>query len=86
MPSPNLDKIKTIVIVMMENRSFDHALGYRVSFLLFCPSVGILLTQSPPQAKKGVQGEKAQRFSPCCKGSIEGKLTPRGGRLAARRQ
>src|SRR5258708_7185098 len=28
MPSPDLDKIKTIVIVMMENRSFDHALGY----------------------------------------------------------
>lgn len=26
---PALDKIKTIVIVMMENRSFDHMLGYR---------------------------------------------------------
>lgn len=25
----NLDKIKTIVLVMMENRSFDHMLGYR---------------------------------------------------------
>lgn len=28
MPSPNLDLIKTVVVVMMENRSFDHALGY----------------------------------------------------------
>jgi phospholipase C len=28
MPAPNLDQIKTIVIVMMENRSFDHMLGY----------------------------------------------------------
>ena len=26
---PELDKIKTIVVVMMENRSFDHMLGYR---------------------------------------------------------
>ena len=26
---PDLDKIKTIVVVMMENRSFDHMLGYR---------------------------------------------------------
>jgi phospholipase C len=25
----DLDKIKTIVVVMMENRSFDHLLGYR---------------------------------------------------------
>src|SRR5258708_707552 len=25
---PNLDEIKTIIIVMMENRSFDHMLGY----------------------------------------------------------
>ena len=25
---PNLDKIKTIVVVMMENRSFGHMLGY----------------------------------------------------------
>ena len=28
MPSPNLNLIKTIVVVMMENRSFDHLLGY----------------------------------------------------------
>src|SRR5882724_237891 len=28
MPKPNLDLIKTIVVVMMENRSFDHLLGY----------------------------------------------------------
>jgi phospholipase C len=28
MPSPNLDQITTIVVVMMENRSFDHLLGY----------------------------------------------------------
>ncbi|MFZ3376313.1 MAG: alkaline phosphatase family protein [Chthoniobacterales bacterium] len=28
MPTPNLDLIKTIVVVMMENRSFDHMLGY----------------------------------------------------------
>ena len=28
MPAPKLDQIKTIVIVMMENRSFDHMLGY----------------------------------------------------------
>lgn len=28
MASPRLDLIKTIVVVMMENRSFDHALGY----------------------------------------------------------
>ena len=28
MPTPNLDQIKTIVVVMMENRSFDHLLGY----------------------------------------------------------
>ena len=28
MPSPNLDLITTIVVVMMENRSFDHMLGY----------------------------------------------------------
>ena len=28
MASPNLDLIKTIVVVMMENRSFDHMLGY----------------------------------------------------------
>jgi len=27
--SPDLTKIKHIVVVMMENRSFDHALGYR---------------------------------------------------------
>jgi phospholipase C len=27
MPS-NLEKIKTIIIVMLENRSFDHMLGY----------------------------------------------------------
>jgi phospholipase C len=26
---PDLDKIKTIIVVMMENRSFDHLLGYR---------------------------------------------------------
>ena len=26
---PDLDKIRTIVVVMMENRSFDHMLGYR---------------------------------------------------------
>ncbi len=25
---PDLDPIKTIVILMMENRSFDHMLGY----------------------------------------------------------
>ena len=25
---PELNKIKNIVVVMMENRSFDHALGY----------------------------------------------------------
>src|SRR5206468_3689704 len=31
---PNLDKIKTIVVVMMENRSFDHMLGY-LSLALF---------------------------------------------------
>ena len=30
MPFPNLVKIKTIVIVMMENRSFDHALGISI--------------------------------------------------------
>ncbi|MDB6019251.1 MAG: Phospholipase [Pedosphaera sp.] len=28
MTNPNLNQIKTIVIVMMENRSFDHMLGY----------------------------------------------------------
>ena len=28
MAAPNLDQIKTIVVVMMENRSFDHMLGY----------------------------------------------------------
>jgi phospholipase C len=28
MPTPKLDLIKTIVVVMMENRSFDHMLGY----------------------------------------------------------
>src|SRR5438105_4076455 len=28
MPTPSLDLIKTIVVVMMENRSFDHMLGY----------------------------------------------------------
>jgi len=28
MPGPNLNLIKTIVVVMMENRSFDHLLGY----------------------------------------------------------
>ena len=28
MPAPALDQIKTIVVVMMENRSFDHMLGY----------------------------------------------------------
>ena len=28
MAKPNLDLIKTIVVVMMENRSFDHLLGY----------------------------------------------------------
>src|SRR5260370_42396922 len=28
MPSPSLDLITTIVVVMMENRSFDHMLGY----------------------------------------------------------
>jgi phospholipase C len=29
MPAPPLSAIKTIVIVMLENRSFDHMLGYR---------------------------------------------------------
>ncbi|HEY0455850.1 MAG TPA: alkaline phosphatase family protein [Verrucomicrobiae bacterium] len=29
MPPTSLDKVKTIVVVMMENRSFDHILGYR---------------------------------------------------------
>jgi phospholipase C len=28
MADPNLEQIKTVVIVMMENRSFDHMLGY----------------------------------------------------------
>ncbi len=28
MANPNLDKIKHIVVIMMENRSFDHMLGY----------------------------------------------------------
>src|ERR1700704_1454477 len=28
MPSPNLDLIKRVVVVMLENRSFDHLLGY----------------------------------------------------------
>ncbi len=29
MASPSRSKIKTVVIVMLENRSFDHMLGYR---------------------------------------------------------
>src|SRR5438552_17708362 len=29
MPPPPLNAIKTVVIVMLENRSFDHMLGYR---------------------------------------------------------
>lgn len=43
-PMPNLEPIKTIIIVMMENRSFDHMLGYLAL---------------PPFARKDVDGQSS---------------------------
>ena len=44
--NPSLEQIKTIVVVMMENRSFDHFLGYLSLPLFRWPKVDGIKTDS----------------------------------------
>jgi hypothetical protein len=67
------------------NKSHSRNDGLATVIPAFLPKCRKFATANSPMAKKGVQGEKAQRFSSCCKGLGKGKLTrPHARRVAGR--
>ena len=73
MPKPNLDQIKTIVVVMMENRSFDHMLGY-LALEEGWQNVDGVKPNDPTWIARTTNKYKEQSYAPFVQQNVTGKM------------
>jgi phospholipase C len=74
MPAPNLDQIQTIVIVMMENRSFDHMLGY-LALEEEWKDVDGVKPSDPTWVARTTNEYDGQSYAPFVQTNVTGKMT-----------
>ena len=73
MPASNLDQIKTIVVVMMENRSFDHMLGY-LGLEKAWENIDGVKPNDPTWIARTTNKYKGQSYAPFVQKNVTGKM------------